>query len=280
MTELIEIEIALIRVGLRKRAIGEIERLAESIQEHGLLHPIGVRTLDRDGAKLIYGERRLEAAKLLGWQMIPALTYSVSDLDAEIMEIDENLHRQNLTALERAEHLVRRKEIYEAMLPETKAGAIGPYRQMTGDRIPSFVESAAENIGISRRAVSDYVMIGHNLATTTKEIVQGTPVEDNAQALRELARIPKREQEPAARALVAGRIKSRDLIQQRAGKVLIPEITPIGGLDDSLLKKLETITPTESVILIRRLLDRFGRTLESKVAEELDARARRRSHER
>jgi ParB family transcriptional regulator, chromosome partitioning protein len=62
------VPIAAIRVGKRHRKdLGDIRSLARSIQEIGLLHPVVIRP---DG-KLIAGERRLGALKLLGWTKVP-----------------------------------------------------------------------------------------------------------------------------------------------------------------------------------------------------------------
>ena len=62
------------------------------------------------------------SCKLLGHETIRAETVDLGDLDRELAEIDENLIRNELTALERGEHLARRKAIYELLHPETKQG--------------------------------------------------------------------------------------------------------------------------------------------------------------
>ena len=72
------IPLSAIRVGKRHRKdLGDIRSLARSIQEIGLLHPVVIRP---DG-KLIAGERRLRALKLLGWTKVPV---TVLDLDKVI----------------------------------------------------------------------------------------------------------------------------------------------------------------------------------------------------
>ena len=63
--------IADIRIGERHRKdMGDIEGLARSIDEIGLLHPVVVRP---DGT-LVAGERHIKACLLLGWQDIPVMT--------------------------------------------------------------------------------------------------------------------------------------------------------------------------------------------------------------
>ena len=77
------VRIADIQIGERHRKdMGDIEGLARSIDEIGLLHPVVVRP---DGT-LVAGERRIKACLLLGWQDIPV---TVIDLDAIIRAVEE-----------------------------------------------------------------------------------------------------------------------------------------------------------------------------------------------
>ena len=65
--------IADIRIGVRhRRDFGDIDALAASMDAIGLLHPIVVTAK----GKLLCGERRLRAAKLLGWKTIPVTVRS------------------------------------------------------------------------------------------------------------------------------------------------------------------------------------------------------------
>lgn len=83
------------RTERQRRELKNIEALAESIQRLGLIHPINIR---EDG-KLIAGERRLEACKLLGWTHISA-QLSEDDADEKqlyAVELEENIKRENLS---------------------------------------------------------------------------------------------------------------------------------------------------------------------------------------
>src|SRR5215831_10082155 len=90
-----KLPLAKIRIGKRhRREMGDIAALAASIEELGLLQPIVIRP---DGM-LIAGERRLQAAKLLGWAHIPI---TVVDIDAIVRgEFAENAHRKDFTLSE------------------------------------------------------------------------------------------------------------------------------------------------------------------------------------
>ena len=107
-----------ITVPFGRRSLRDVEALAQSIKEVGLLNPITV-TPD---LTLIAGYHRLEACKRLGWKDIPVQIMKLDGLKAELAEIDENLVRNELTVLEHAEALKRRKEIYEALHPKSKKG--------------------------------------------------------------------------------------------------------------------------------------------------------------
>jgi ParB family transcriptional regulator, chromosome partitioning protein len=78
--------------------------LAASIKAVGLLQPVLVRQLDTEAEsyELIAGERRWRAARRAGLQTIPALVQTANDVDSLEKALVENLHREDLNALEEA----------------------------------------------------------------------------------------------------------------------------------------------------------------------------------
>jgi len=80
-------------------ALGE---LADSIREVGLLQPVLVRADAEGGYELIAGERRWRAARRVGLQSIPALVRTTDDPSTLEHALVENLHRDDLNALEEA----------------------------------------------------------------------------------------------------------------------------------------------------------------------------------
>ncbi|MGB5755518.1 MAG: ParB/RepB/Spo0J family partition protein, partial [Acidimicrobiales bacterium] len=79
-----------------------LEALTESVRELGVLQPILVRPDGEERYELIAGERRWRAARLAGLATIPAVVRSTADQGALEQAIVENLHREDLTALEEA----------------------------------------------------------------------------------------------------------------------------------------------------------------------------------
>lgn len=92
-----------VHVGNRLRALNEqtVATLTESMRRLGQLSPISVYRLDDGTLCLVAGFHRLEAAKRLGWIEIEAVFSTGNEIERELQEIAENLHRSELTALER-----------------------------------------------------------------------------------------------------------------------------------------------------------------------------------
>lgn len=74
--------------------------LAESIKVHGIIQPITVRRLAHNQYQLISGERRFQASKLAGLEMIPAYIRAADDQQMLEMALIENIQRENLNAIE------------------------------------------------------------------------------------------------------------------------------------------------------------------------------------
>lgn len=107
-----------INPGRREAAPKCVEKPARSIIAIGLLNPI---TIDQNNT-LIAGLYRLEAAKLLGWTEIECTVSGAEGLQVELAEIDENFVRSGLSYRELGNLLLRWKELYEALHPETRRG--------------------------------------------------------------------------------------------------------------------------------------------------------------
>jgi ParB family chromosome partitioning protein len=104
-----EIAIELIRPGVyqprRHFDETELEALAQSIREKGVLQPLLVRPVDEAEAafELVAGERRWRAAQRAGLHQVPVLIRVLADAEALEIALIENLQREDLSALEEAE---------------------------------------------------------------------------------------------------------------------------------------------------------------------------------
>ena len=84
----------------------QLEELARSIKEFGVIQPIIVRQAN-NGYELVAGERRMRASQNLGLQRIPAIVRNLSDKDIAELALIENLQREDLNYFEEAEGFKR-----------------------------------------------------------------------------------------------------------------------------------------------------------------------------
>ena len=80
----------------------EIDELANSIKEYGVLQPIIVSKMKEGKYFLIAGERRLRASIKVGLNKIPAIIKEASDRDIALIALVENVQRENLSYIEEA----------------------------------------------------------------------------------------------------------------------------------------------------------------------------------
>ena len=182
------------------REVDNIEPYIRSMRNVGLLAPIVV-TPEGEKYRLVFGHGRLQAAKALGCTHIPAIIRDFDALHAELASIDENLIRQELPVLERAEQLRRRKTIYEALHPEAK-GQAGPGRGHHENRrkdFASFAEEMAAQMGCTPRTIQQDVQIATQLSEPVKAAIRSLPIADRKADLLRLSRLPPRAKPPWSR---------------------------------------------------------------------------------
>ena len=204
--------------GRREAQPGDVRELANSIAEVGLINPIMID----QSYTLIAGLHRLEATKLLGRTEIECTVSDLAGLQAELAVIDENFIRKDLSDAEFRELLLRRKEIYESLHPETRATYDGgefrgnQHQKVVGENFSattkSFVQDTADKLGVSPRTVELQIQTAKNLTPEAKEILSDTKI--TKQSALKLSRLAPEQQREAASQLVAGDIHSVDEYQR------------------------------------------------------------------
>ena len=197
-----------IEVRDRWREAGDVSELAASINRLGLLNPITVkhasihpRIINLNDIYLIAGLRRLEACKSLGWTEIECNFVDLYNHDIEIAEIDENLIRQELTALQRSEQLQRREGLYR-LKGGNKISTLG------GEQEVGFAKDASEAIGLTKQSINQYLAVARGIPEKLRDELRGTDAEDNFSELRALASADSRRQKHAVKAYKAGEAES------------------------------------------------------------------------
>lgn len=80
----------------------QLQELADSIAENGIIQPIIVRKADKDKYELIAGQRRLTAAQIAGFAKVPAIVRTAKDQEMLALALVENIQRENLNAVDEA----------------------------------------------------------------------------------------------------------------------------------------------------------------------------------
>lgn len=180
----------------------------------GLLQPI---LLDRS-MTLVCGLHRLEACKQLGWTEIPAMIEALDRPQAELAEIDENLCRRELSALERAEHIAKRKRIWCEIEAERVAKSApadsgdGKKKSKRAEKprepeLTAFVDDTARLTGRAKRAIKEELKIGE-MPVEVRDTIRSTPISHNKKELLALTKMEEPEALEAAAAVKNGEAKS------------------------------------------------------------------------
>jgi ParB/RepB/Spo0J family partition protein len=133
-----------------RKTFTDLDELATSIREKGVLQPIGVRKLPGDPLRfeIIFGHRRARAAKMAGLTAIPCLVHDLDDRQTAEVQVIENVQRADVHPLEEADG-------YAALL-KTHGYTIERLAAKIG-RPPAYVRSRAQLASLCDKARAAYL---------------------------------------------------------------------------------------------------------------------------
>ncbi|MDP3936213.1 MAG: ParB/RepB/Spo0J family partition protein [Alphaproteobacteria bacterium] len=166
----------------------ELDELANSIRQNGVLQPIIVRQRNEDSYEIIAGERRWRACKKAGLRFIPVIIKEASDKEVLHYAIIENIQRENLTPIEESESYEKLRSDYN-------------YTH----------EELAQVLGKSRSYISNILRL-NSLDDKIKEIVRSNGI--SAGHARALVGLSAKEQESLAQEIVRNSLSVRDTEQK------------------------------------------------------------------
>lgn len=224
--QVVLVPLEMIDASHRLREVNEAyaEVMAASFRERGQRQPIEI-VRRGDGYRLVYGAHRFRAAQIAEWSDIKAVITEADDAELRLREIDENLIRHELTALDRARFLAERKRIYEALNPAAKRGGDRRSDQTANMAVWSFSADIAEKAGLSERSIRRAVALAEALSPEVVAQVQHTPLASNQAALEALAKHPAKRQEAAVALMLATENPAKsvnDAFDRLDGKALKP----------------------------------------------------------
>lgn len=137
-----------------------LSELSKSIEKNGVIQPILVRPVTGGAYQIVAGERRWRAARMAGLTEVPVVIREMSDEDAAVFALIENLQREDLNPVEEAEGI--RSLIEEFGMTQ---------------------EEAADRVGKSRTAVTNTLRLLKLPANILSMVAQGKITAGHARAL-------------------------------------------------------------------------------------------------
>ena len=146
----------------------EMEALAESIKEHGIVSPVIVRPLEntKDEYEIISGHRRVMASKKAGISEVPALVVSLDRDAAAIVLVDSNLHR---------EHILPSEKAFAYKMKAEALAHKGFRADLTSEQLaPKLAtEQIAEDVGTSKDTIKRYIRLTNLIPEILKYVDEG-----------------------------------------------------------------------------------------------------------
>ena len=154
----------------------EMEKLAESITQHGVLMPGLVRPRAAGGYEIVAGHRRKFASMKAGIREMPVIVRDMDDDTAVILMVDSNVQRENVLPSEKA-------RAYKMKLDAIKRTAGRPSKEISGQLDQNFfnpysVEKIAQDAGESTKQVQRYIRL-NELIPELLEMVDGNEIKFN-----------------------------------------------------------------------------------------------------
>ncbi|KPU84177.1 hypothetical protein JI58_05280 [Marinosulfonomonas sp. PRT-SC04] len=225
----------------RFRGVDEVaaKLLAFDIAKNGLTQFIMVRPVADNQFKLVVGGHRFRAHQILELEEIRCEVRNLTDEEAHLIEIGENLLRRDLTTVDHLRSLLEWDTSMKKEHPELRRG--GDRKSADAIKVQSldfdkYTELMAEKTGRSRSSNFDNLKVARVLGDDLLKQLSGTAIEDNMAQLKALANLPPAKRPDIVELLVSDEIKTIaegeiKLSDQPAS----PELSP----RDAWLKKIK-----------------------------------------
>ncbi len=201
-------------------AADALTELADSIRAQGVIQPIVVRRIDSQHYEIIAGERRWQAARQAGLQVVPCIIKNVDDRATVAIALIENIQREDLNAIEEARALERLQQEFS----------------LTHQQV-------ADAVGKSRAAVSNLLRL-NQLSDAVKQLVEQKQLEmGHARALLAL----DEQQQLATAQIIVNKLLTVREAEKLVKTLLNPTETPV-----------KSAPQPQTVALQLSLSERFG----------------------
>lgn len=193
---------------------GHAQAIAASMAERGLINPITVRPTPaankgKTPFTLVAGRHRLRGGEINAWAEIDAIVVETDVIEAQLIELSENLFRNELTKLERPLFVMKFRELFEEKNGKINPNGGRPKKQ--GNDYPVIFAPGRElskevqnRLGFGHETYKLVTRIGQNLRPELRAMLRGTPAENDQTKLLKMAKMDADTQLRIAAALKEG----------------------------------------------------------------------------
>ena len=254
-----------------------VAELAQSIRAIGLQTPLTCIVRD-DQHVLVSGRNRLEALRVIGCEEAPVRIVDFDDVDAQLWQLSENLHRAELTKLEYDKQIVRYAELLKAKQAGETVTPLPPQQQCQpeADKVRQVAavsggrgntggyRQAARELNIPEAAVRRAYQTA-SLSSEAQEAAVETGLDDNRSVLLEAAK----ERTPEAQTAAIRRLAESKAISENPKRATsVPPLRDLVGISGGELARwIKITTPNDRPHVIRVL-----ETAASILRDELEGR--------
>ena len=187
----------------------KLKELAKSVKEVGLIQPISVRPTNNGMYEIIAGERRWKALQIVGVKKIPAIVKSLKNGKLMIESLIENLHREDLSDVEKSKALRIIKEREGVKSVRDLATLVGLSKTTIDDILDSAgmrKELEGPSKKISQSVISETKGLGKKERI---QVIKRAAKDDiGGRKVREMVSTAKKSPEPIRKALIGGKIET------------------------------------------------------------------------
>lgn len=242
----------------------DVEKLMKSIETVGLINPIVVNEKN----ELIAGGRRYTALKAMGRTEVPVSRVEKTEIEQELISIDENLVRLDLGKVEMEQLLARGRNLYESLFPEAVKTDEEDLSTPAGNEIQkdlpndkrSFIDLTAEKTGLSKKVIKSAIDREEKSSESVKSLRRHGEL--NASQANQIIKLDKEEQEKVVDHLVGKSAKEMRQFVEKAKK---------NGVDEALDEYLNSPQLPKEFDSLKTLMKRTNKVLAKILLEEMSS---------
>ncbi|KQZ54615.1 hypothetical protein ASD54_04610 [Rhizobium sp. Root149] len=202
-----QLSLSQILIGERQRPIDRdyASVIGASMKQHGQLQPIVVRATPaaQRPYTLVIGGHRCTGAEIHEIETLDAIVVKANGADAQLLELAENLHRRDLSVLDRAYFVQAYRDLWESKYGKIASGGDHSDRLSlwSAEGASCYSQAVADRLGLSTRSAQRLAKISSKLHPELRASLHSSPAADNQSQLLALAKLEPQKQRQVALAL-------------------------------------------------------------------------------